>query len=144
MAGSSHVELGTLPDWIAAVGTTLAFFVAFAVLILDLKERRRRQASEVAAWFERTEDGVILRVINSSDVPIYNVRITPKFLGQKYDVVSYPLVGPGANYTPLTLPLPGSQQVSNKYLGTEMVFADSAGRRWKRGMNGKLHQRLRH
>lgn len=143
MGAPSHFMLGTVPDWIGAIGTTLALFVAFGVLILDLKERRRRQASAVAAWLERGQDDVILHVVNSSDVPIYDVRIIPKFLGQTYEIISYPLMGSRSDYTPLTLPLPGNQQVSNNYLGVEMLFADSAGRRWKRSINGKLHRRLR-
>lgn len=143
MTASSHVAFGTIPDWIAAIGTTLAFLVAFTVLLLDLKERHRRQASQVAAWFERGESDVILHVVNSSDVPVYNVRIIPQFLGQAYDVIIYPLAGPKADYMPLRIPLPGSQQVSNKYLGVQMLFTDSSGRQWKRAISGKLNRRLR-
>jgi hypothetical protein len=142
VTASSHVLLGTAPDWIAAIGTTLAFLVAFAVLTLDLKERHRRQASQVAAWLERGPSDVTLHLVNSSEVPVYKVRVTPQFLGRDYDVLSYPLVGPKEESTPLTIPLPGSQQVSNEYLGVQMLFADSAGRRWKRTRDGKL-QRIR-
>jgi hypothetical protein len=141
MTASSTVDLGAVPDWIAAIGTTLAFFVAFIVLLLDLKERHRRQASQVASWLERSESNVTLHVVNSSDIPIYKVQVTPQFLGRAYDVISYPLVGPRVDYTPLTIPLPGSQQVSNEYLGVQMLFADSGGRRWKRDRNGKLQRK---
>jgi hypothetical protein len=138
---SAHLELGTLPDWIAAIGTAFALLVAFAVLILDLKERRRHQASQAAAWLERGTSEVTLHVANSSDVPIYKVRVTPQFLGQDYKKISYPVLGPKADDTPLSIPLPGSQEVSNEFLGVEMVFADSGGRRWKRTRNGALHRK---
>jgi hypothetical protein len=143
MTASSHAQLGTVPDWLAAIGTTLALFVAFSVLLLDVRERRRRQASQVTAWLERGESSVTLHVANSSDVPVYKVRITPQLLGRDYEVLSFPLLGPGSELTPLTLPLPGSKQISNEYLGVQMVFADSAGRRWQRARNGELHRRWR-
>jgi hypothetical protein len=138
---ASHVQLGTLPDWIAAIGTTLAFFVAFTVLALDLKERRRRQAQQVTAWLDRGPAEVTLHVANSSEVPVYKVRVTPQFLGQDYDVVSFPLLGPKTDQTPLRIGVPGGQAVSNEYLGVKMVFADSAGRRWERARDGKLQRR---
>ncbi len=142
MAMSSHPQLGTVPDWIGAIGTTLAFFVALVVLLLDVRERHRRQASQVAAWFDRSHADVTLHVINASDAPIYNVQVMPQLLHQTYDVIRYPLIGPGQDLTPLRIKLPGSQQVSNEYLGVQMLFADSAGRRWKRLRAGKLKRRL--
>src|SRR5262249_2505218 len=107
---SSHAQLGTVPDWIGAIGTTLAFFVAFGVLYLDVRERHRRQASQVTAWLERSASVATLHVANSSDVPVYKVRATPQLLGRDYQVVSYPLLGPRKEYEPLTLQLPGAEE----------------------------------
>jgi hypothetical protein len=142
MSASSHLELGTLPEWVDAIGTTLAFFVAFAVLLFDRRERRRRQAGQIAAWLERGDSKVILHVINASDAVAYNVQVTPQLLHRVYDEVNYPLIGPGKDETPLTIELPGNQQVSNDYLGVEMSFTDSAGRRWKRLRSGRLKRRV--
>lgn len=142
MVMSMHPELGTVPDWIGAIGTTLAFFVAFVVLFLDVRERHRRQASQVAAWFDRSHSDVTLHVINASDAPVYNVQVMPQFLHQTYDVIRYPLMSPGQDDTPLQIKLPGSEQVSNEYLGVQMLFADSAGRRWKRLRAGKLKRQI--
>ena len=142
-ATASHVALGTVPDWIGAIGTTMALFVAFAVFSLDVKERRRRQASQVAAWFERRGTGATLHVANSSDVPIYNVRVDPKLLGQVDETIRYPVLGPNAHETGKQIPMPGSSHVSNRYFNVEMYFADSAGRSWQRKANGKLRRRYR-
>lgn len=140
---SSHVALGTVPDWIGAIGTTLAFLVAFAVFWLSLAERRRHQASQVAAWFARGDAQAILHVANSSDVPVYNVRVDPKLLGQSSDPIRYPVLGPRASETDLTIPMPGSRQVSNLFFGVEIFFLDSAGRRWSRTAEGKLRRKYR-
>lgn len=143
MTASSHAQLGTVPEWLAAIGTTLAFFVAFGVLLLDVRERRRRQASQVSAWLERGKSSATLHVANSSDVPVYKVRVTPQLLGRDYEILSFPLLEPRSELTPLTLSLPGSEQVSNEYLGVQILFTDSVGRRWQRTRNGELRRKWR-
>src|SRR6516225_5986930 len=116
---SSQAQLGTVPDWIGAIGTTLAFFVAFVVLSLDLRERHRRQGSHVTAWLERDGANVTVHIANSSDIPVYKVRVTPQILGQDYETVALPLVAPQKELTPLRLQLPGADQISNDFLGVE-------------------------
>src|ERR1700691_2590055 len=96
---SSHIALGTVPDWIGAIGTTLAFFVAFVVFYLDVSERHRRQASQVTAWFERKAAEAVLHIVNSSDVPVYNIRVYPKLLGQVDEIIEYPVLGPRTDET---------------------------------------------
>jgi hypothetical protein len=143
VAASTHIQFGTVPDWVTATGTTLAFLVAFIVLALEIMERHRSQASGVAAWLEREDEGAKVRVANSSDVPIYNVRVTPQLLGSDYELISYALIRPKADFTALNIPVPGASDVSNDYLGVEIIFDDSAGRHWRRDRNGKLHRRFR-
>ena len=53
----AQAEFGTVPDWLAAVGTLLAFVVALRLLFKELaahreqeEDRRRNQASLVTAW----------------------------------------------------------------------------------------------
>jgi hypothetical protein len=143
VTASSHAQFGTVPEWIAAIGTTLAFFVAFTVLALDLKERHRRQASRVAAWLERGRPDATLHVANSSEEPIYDVRATPQIFGGDYEPYRLPVLGPGKDDTSQSIPVPRSQEMSNEYLGVEMLFADSAGRRWKRRRDGTLRRKWR-
>jgi hypothetical protein len=140
---SSHVAWGDMPAWLEAIGTTLVLFVAFAVFALDLRERRRKQASQVAAWFERHDADATLHVANSSDAPIYNVRVEPKLLGQVAATIRYPVLGPSADETELTIPMPGSRQVSNRFFNVEIYFSDGAGRLWRRKADGKLKRKYR-
>jgi hypothetical protein len=144
LAGSWHAEFGTVPNWIAAIGTTLAFFVTLVVLFLDRGERRRRQASQVAAWLARGETHVTLYLANSSDLLVYDVRVDVQFLGQSYPERKFPLLGPNSELEDITFPLPGNKEISNAFLGTQITFTDSAGRRWRRSRNGTLHRRFRH
>jgi hypothetical protein len=143
MVAASHAQFGAVPDWIAAIGTTLAFFVAFAVLMLDLKERNRRQAGQVSAWFERIESKATLHVLNSSETPVYKVCVIPQLAGTTYDTKRFPLLAPKSEYTPLTLNLPGAEHISNEFLGVQIFFEDGTGRRWQRARNGKLQRRWR-
>jgi hypothetical protein len=53
-------RLGTIPDWIAALGTVFAFLVALRLLFKELEarreyeeDRRRAQASRVVCWLEQ-------------------------------------------------------------------------------------------
>lgn len=140
---SSHVAWGDVATWLAGIGTTLAFFLALAVFAFDVRDRHRRQASQVAAWFERHDEEAKLHVANSSDAPIYNVRVHPRLLGQTAATIRYPVLGPKADEMELTIPMPGSRHVSNRFFNVEIYFADSASRRWQRRADGKLLRRYR-
>ena len=63
--------------WIAAIAASLAFLVSLGVFLLQLGDRRRRQASLVSAWVSAVDSGVTasvctvyLRVANHSDEPV--------------------------------------------------------------------------
>jgi hypothetical protein len=139
---SFHVDLGALPDWIVAIGTVLAFWVALAVFIVAVRDRRRQQAAQVAAWLERGEDETSLHIVNSSDVPIYNVRADAKLLGQSRNFY-LPVLRPRADEILVKVPMPGGKQVSEKFANVEVFFADSSGKRWWRKEDGKLSREHR-
>jgi hypothetical protein len=132
-----HVDVGALAAWIEAIGTVLAFWVALAVFIVALKDRRRQQAAQVAAWLQRGKNKISLHIVNSSDVPIYNVRADAKLLGQSRSFL-LPVLGPRADEILVKVPMPGSTQVSEKFANVEVFFVDSSGRRWWRKEDGKL------
>jgi hypothetical protein len=83
---------GTLPEWLAAIGTLLAFAVALRLLFKELETRRedvdvrlRAQARLVAALvsqLETDENSGRRRTIchlltrNGSDEPVRNVTVT--------------------------------------------------------------------
>jgi hypothetical protein len=143
LMASSRLQFGTVPDWIAAIGTTLAFFVAFMVFSLDLSERRRRQASQVAIWLERGEDAATLHVRNSSEAPVYNVKAIPYVLNGAYEPLVRVAMGPGEEDDTLKVNVPLNSQIANENLSVEAFLLDSAGRKWKRRRDGKLHRRWR-
>jgi hypothetical protein len=85
-------RLGTIPDWIAALGTVAAFLVALRLLAKELtarreveEDRRRAQARLVSAWTTprrietagpelKLEFIVVLK--NGSDEPVHEVWLT--------------------------------------------------------------------
>jgi len=93
----AQAEWGTVPDWLEAVGTLLAFAVAFRLLAKELtarreyeEDRRREQASQVACWVEVVEDPdlalhpwaseigtrrVAAVLHNGSEEPVYDCRV---------------------------------------------------------------------
>lgn len=131
------VDWGTVPDWFAAIGTTLAFAVAFAVLLRELVERRNQQARLVLCWLESmgyAGDGqyVDLVIRNASTEPVYDmqvsfdspIRIESGDIGEDYCT---PMVAPG------DLRIPG-ELLSALPLRARCtyVFTDANGRRWVR------------
>jgi hypothetical protein len=139
-----QINFGSVPDWIGGVGTTLAFAVALTVLFLDLSGRMRNQASQVSAWIARGPSGAEVYIANQSSVPVYDICATPRLFGTEYDVIRYPILQPGEKRSALTIDnVPRSRDISNELFGVEMLFADSAGRRWNRAINGELKRKWR-
>jgi hypothetical protein len=76
-------RLGTIPDWIAALGTVFAFFVALGLLTKEFavrreaeEDRRRAQARLVNAWhvyktYNKRPGRVAVK--NGSEEPVYDV-----------------------------------------------------------------------
>jgi hypothetical protein len=157
-------DWGTVPDWLAAVGTLAAFAVALRLLAKELaarreqeEDRRREQASRVACWLEIVEDpdwpprhwapdkpvrAVAAVLQNGSEEPVYDCRVhielDPGASGK--------LVSGDRQYSleERTLP-PGRTQRSVSFpredlppASTRMSFRDAAGRRWTRYPDGRL------
>jgi hypothetical protein len=151
---------GTLPEWLAAFGTLLAFAVALRLLFKELKTRRedvdsrlRAQARLVAAWVaqintdetsgrRRTTCHLLTR--NGSDEPVHNVTVTLYERGPAKDALHerashwYALLAPQM-----------TEAFGPIYLGRELYFAwssltasiafrDSQGYSWLREPNGIL------
>jgi len=83
----ASVEWGTVPDWLAAIGTVGALLAGAAILNKQrtsleqqaemfqwqAEERERGQALRVTGWVERVdEDKIVGHVANGSDEPIYS------------------------------------------------------------------------
>jgi hypothetical protein len=154
-------DWGTVPDWLAAVGTLAAFAVALRLLAKELaarrqyeEDRRRGQARLVAAWTStpsmsrRLGDkpsmfDVIVR--NGSDEPIYAVVLTmlaPTFYRKP---PTGPHVGGGVAFEAAygVLGPHDEERVTHVVESTSpgpvrVTFTDSQGYRWRRHPMGEL------
>jgi len=141
-------DWGTVPDWLAAVGTLAAFAVALRLLGKELaarreqeEDRRRAQARLVNAWLgvkTRESDGEEYSAVvkNDSDEPIYQVFTTAGPAVGRF--ASDPEAGRGqaevVDHDWIML-LPGDARegpLPGPLLSISLSFTDSQGRRWKR------------
>jgi hypothetical protein len=140
----AQADWGTVPDWLAAVGTLLAFAVALRLLFKELdarreneEDRRREQASRVAAWARPVGAGpndhaMMLR--NNSEQPVTAVRLVMEHPDMPEVVTreeSWDLVPPG------------EQRVDDMWVTgppgpVTLTFTDAAGHRWTRRPDGRL------
>lgn len=161
-------RLGTIPDWIAALGTVLAFFVALRLLFKELaarreyeEDRRRAQAGRVVCWLEvapatmsftpsatsPTVTQVIghqLKVVlyNGSEEPVFDCRVHVDL-----DPAASRTFQDGSRRLTLTermLPSGHSRRslglpgADLPYANVWMVFTDGNNRRWQRSHTGRL------
>jgi hypothetical protein len=162
-------RLGTIPDWIAGIGTFAAFLVTLRLLAKELaarredrEEERRQQASLVAVWvmFEVDSTNIVvdsyLALRNGSEQPIYDLRVT--IVAEDSPFASDPEAvrntdgtlkeaGP-VTHTESLLP-PGDEPVRrdiphellpSSFTAPGLSFTDSHGRRWKRYPIGILEE----
>jgi hypothetical protein len=156
----AQAEWGTVPDWVTALGTILAFLVALRLLAKELaahheaeEDRRRAQVRLVAGWVtpprpdpQAPANFVFDLVIrNASEEPIYDLN-----------AVMVPPNGPHANDPEAAPPTVGAARIQRGTLPPDeyvelrfrmvptmpgilgMSFTDAAGRRWKRYPDGRL------
>jgi hypothetical protein len=154
---AAGLDWGTVPDWLAGIGTLAAFFVALRVLAKELEarleqaeDRRREQARLVSAWVSTPEDDLppefTLIVRNGSNEPVYQVKASmvpydspygsdpEDGTGQPRSVVeTSEILPPGKDwqtyFDPRSRIVPGP---------VSMSFTDAAGRRWTRYPDGRL------
>lgn len=168
--GGLVIAWGTVPEWLAAVGTTAAFVGGVILIRKELKEFRLLQESQamgdarrVFAWptfetggdtfvgegWERVRAGYWLHLRNGGDAPIYDCRvrlIVPDDSALNHGGLRYPLVPPGETCSWILGPsdldvLPVEYPTKPSYQAwAEVVFTDTAGRRWRRGEKGVLQE----
>jgi len=88
-AASTHVQWGDVAGWVGSIATSVALLLTYRLLRLTRREQRAQQAEErqaqarkISAWCERVDpapgngpDSAVVRLQNSSDEPIYGVRV---------------------------------------------------------------------
>lgn len=159
------VEFGTVPDWLAAAGTSFATIVAAVAVNREVQRRRAeqvaefsRQARRVLCWLDiaevddqhlppyvRAVPRLAVIIHNGSGEPVFDCRahveVDPDVLAEMKDVgrrrlaFGESIIPPGDMKHILALP-PGVRS-SSRVL---MVFTDANGTRWQRGSDGRLRQ----
>jgi hypothetical protein len=148
-------DWGTVPDWLAAIGTLAAFGVALRLLAKELavrreqeEDRRRNQARLVAAWVtlkevSETEVRYSVVVRNGSDEPVFDglCVVVPSATAFEWEVRW--LILPPHETKEDDLRLPEKLWRSLWDAAIELSFTDAAGRRWIRYPDGRLVERDR-
>lgn len=157
-----QVDLGNVPEWVAALGTAGALIGTLVLLKHELDERRLREGSRVAAWvgdpvyakdipdpwiidYGHQADDLIgwrVWVANAGDTPVFGVRVRvgdrprlPREFTHHYGIIA-----PGDRRSKLI----GSPDLNPAECivdwVAEVAFTDSSGRHWLRLASGKLNE----
>ncbi len=145
--GPAQVQLGTLPEWFAAIGTVGALLISLYLL----KEQRddwqkerlealSAQARQVTIWADSVEDNGSNLVVsyiaqNASGDPIYAVTARLPTGTQGTFIRYVGMMGPGERRR-VRIMVGRAQPVGDK--SPEILFADSNDRTWYRGRRGVL------
>jgi hypothetical protein len=157
------VDWGTVPAWVAAIGTVLAFAVTFALLLSEIRLRRAQAADQEMrqarlVWVEMNgtkispSQGKITMVTrpvvhNASDETIHGlfVRVYDEFDQHLGDTVpaaaSLRPRSEVACYLRVVAPLENARGFGS--MSAELFFTDAEGRRWKKGRDERLMRQLR-
>ena len=140
-------QLGTLPEWFAAIGTVGALSVSLYLLKQQRDDRqqeraeaRSAQARQVSIWAEDVDDDgshVIVSFIsqNASSDPIYEVTARLPTGTQGTFIRYLGMMGPGERRL-IRIMVGRAHPVGDK--SPEILFADSSDRHWYRGRRGAL------
>jgi hypothetical protein len=160
----SDIDWGNLPNWGALVAATTAAGLAGRNVYVDRQDRRKAQASRVAAWWGTklyemqtltgadpqpkytqvySAGGAYLR--NASDLPVYEARIEFFRDGRPLYVEELRVVPPQDDAEFLEPEDADNETAapwerSNDPLDVALSFRDAAGRRWSRSVDGRLHE----
>ena len=152
----AQINWGSVPDWLSGLGTILALvFAGLAVraahrtnvqqskqLEMLEEDRRRSQASRVAAWcFTGSKGEPTYRITNTSGLPVFRVELW---------AIDGDGISPGrSDVTKLSFVPVGDSNVAievgqlndaanDQRLLVEMSFMDCAGASWARRARGEL------
>lgn len=141
------VAFGTLPEWVAAIGTGGALVAAVLLLRDDRKTRRtqddlmtQEQAERIGSWITAPNSDFIVHVRNASDLPIYNVTVeggTPAGHDPWRSNTSWITLPPGE--TDMAR-VPSGSSPTGAIILYQTTFTDSAGRSWSRDASGSLRR----
>jgi hypothetical protein len=141
---------GTLPEWVAAIGTACATLIAAGALMITAWDRRRTPAMRVNGW-PLIDDGIITKVVlaNAGDLPVFDVIARVIYEGETLAVVSPAGLSPGERKFDLPEPVElwaGAADLIATRQGPKvaLLFRDASGRVWRKRSSGQLRrQRFR-
>ena len=142
---SVAVAWGTVPDWLAAVGTVGALGVALVLLAKELRARReasedrvREHARYVAAWLDEppSSSPALLLLHNGGQEPAYEciVKWTQGGYDEPQQLAAFAVLPPGETLgAPVTTPA-----FMSLLPPLTIFFTDARGIRWQRDPGGQL------
>jgi hypothetical protein len=142
------VELGTVADWVGALGTAGALIATVHIISTDRKRSRSADAAAVSVWYTQRfishangtgSRSLSVHVFNGSTAPLPFVTVYSRVEGRDY--IEEVLSSSGAALAPIE---PGA---SIHYVDTDRVFVfyiARDGNKWARSLgDGKLMPGIR-
>jgi hypothetical protein len=141
---------GTLPEWVAAIGTACATLIAAGALMITALDRRRAPAMRVNGW-PLIDEGIISKVVlaNAGDLPVFDVIARVIYERETRAVLSPAGLSPGAREFDLPEDVPLWTSAADLVATPQgpkvaLLFRDASGRVWRKRSSGRLRrQRFR-
>lgn len=142
----TYTDWGDVATWVGGIGTTLAFILAFAQLIVqrrkEQKQKESAQSELISSWVSDELHGKsIVTILNVSANPVYQVILKlanfghDLTVGEEWDYTRcIAILPPGRSYTVIE----GDYHGMNFFPSIQIAFVDSAGKSWLRKSNGLL------
>jgi hypothetical protein len=137
---TTQLQYGTVPEWMAAIGTVGTLVVALYILMRELKQfrgerwdERRRQARLIAAWIELDprRSTVSPYVRNLSDEPVMDIKvIAPTPVAGDIVVMERDLVPPRETVGDQVKVVEDVAKRNKQ--SCVVLFTDAKGHRWRR------------
>jgi hypothetical protein len=151
------VQWGDVAAWVGGIATSAALYLTYGLLRItrreqrtDQAEKREAQARLVSAWTDNLQEtsgsqySVTITLQNSSDEPVYGLRtaVGSQWSGADIEYVEFDLeyiVPPKSQQQKqMVLPFARTEGGLKSPLPVELLFSDSAGKRWHRDRYGSL------
>jgi hypothetical protein len=153
------VQWGDVATWVGGIATSAALFFTYGLLRITRREQRTAQAEKreaqarlVSAWMSQIHQetssskySVTVILQNSSDEPVYGLRaaVGAEWSGADIEYVEFDLdyIVPPKSRQQKEIVLQFTRAgayAARSSLPIELLFSDSAGKRWHRDRYGSL------
>jgi hypothetical protein len=153
------VQWGDVATWVGGIATSAALYLTYGLLRITRREQRTAQAEKreaqarlVSAWMSQIHQetssskySVTVILQNSSDEPVYGLRaaVGAEWSGADIEYVEFDLdyIVPPKSRQQKEIVLQFTRagaHAARSSLPIELLFSDSAGKRWHRDRYGSL------